>query len=373
MIKRVMLFAYDGTGLGHLMRLIKIASGFSEDVKTLVVSGHNALPEIVPSNIAFIKLPNFYDERDKGKTNIDVNTMRIKILWNIITDFKPDAFITDYLPLGKRCELYPIITKFPTKKYFILRSEIGGDSLMYNDVFSKRNLMFLERDYDKIYIASDKKIQEEGIYDWLPQSVQKKMQYAGCVTYKVSEENVNSTRLQYDTIDKKWIVCSVGGGKRGSDYIKACLDIALKNENLDIVFDIVLGHYSTLTESSLSEMIKGKTNIRIHNSIKDLYLLNASADIVVCSGAYNSLVEAMQGKEKIIIAKSVMNDEEENEQTNNIIRLSSFYDIRRISETSELESVFNNAIKSKPIKKALGLNMNGIEFITKEIENQQYR
>lgn len=54
-----MLFAYDGTGLGHLMRLVKIAWGLSRECLVLVVSGHKAMPEIVPSGVQYRILPNF--------------------------------------------------------------------------------------------------------------------------------------------------------------------------------------------------------------------------------------------------------------------------------------------------------------------------
>ena len=47
-MKKVMLFAYDGTGLGHLMRLIKIAWGLSKECQVIVVSGHKAMPDIIP-------------------------------------------------------------------------------------------------------------------------------------------------------------------------------------------------------------------------------------------------------------------------------------------------------------------------------------
>ena len=367
---KVMLFAYDGSGLGHLMRLVKIASGLSKDVQILVVSGHNALSEVVHGNMGYYKLPNFYDERDKGKDDVVVNALRMKELWDIINKFKPDAFITDYLPLGKRCELLPIVTRYKTKKYFILRSEIGGDFLMHNDVFSKRNLLFLERNYDKIYVASDRIIQDESIYDWLPQSIQQKMVFSGCVTYKVTKEEVYNTRKKFETLNKKWVVCSVGGGKKGCEYIKECITIASKVDNKDYVFDIVLGYYSPISLLSFGELIRDNSNLRIHKSIKNLYLLNASADVVICSGAYNSLLESMQGKIKTIIAMSVMNDEKENEQTNNIIRLSEYYDIRRINDIKELESVLNDATKFEPIVKTNGLNINGIEYISKDIERQ---
>ena len=90
--KKVILFAYDGTGLGHLMRLIKIASGFSKDVEALIVSGHNALSEVAQKNMNYFHLPNFYDERDKGKTNFEVNS------YDVIAVINPTSFPTVFGP-----------------------------------------------------------------------------------------------------------------------------------------------------------------------------------------------------------------------------------------------------------------------------------
>lgn len=56
-MKKVMLFAYDGTGLGHLMRLIKIAWGLSKECQVIVVSGHKAMPDIIPEDIQYYLLP----------------------------------------------------------------------------------------------------------------------------------------------------------------------------------------------------------------------------------------------------------------------------------------------------------------------------
>lgn len=365
-----MLFAYDGTGLGHLMRLIKIASGFSKDVETLIVSGHNALSEVVHPPMNYFHLPNFYDERDKGKTNYEVNSYRMKILWDVINDYKPDAFITDYLPLGKRCELYPIIAKYPTKKYFILRSEIGGEILTRQDVFSSRNLMFLDEKYTKIYVAGDKKIIAAGIYDWLPSQIKQKMEYAGCVTFKVTPHDIRETRQIYNPSEKKWIVCSVGGGRKGDNYIRKCISIATDSKYRDCIFDIVLGHYSIVDANIYRKSHNIPSNVRIHQSINKLYLLNASADIVICTGAYNSLVESMQGKIKTIISMSVMDDDIENEQTNNIINLGKYYDIKRVVNLEELKNVFESALNTDTIEYNQPLNMNGISYISNDIENQ---
>ena len=99
-MRKVMLFAYDGTGLGHLMRLVKIAWGLSEECQVMVVSGHKAMPDIIPEEIQNYLLPNFSELREEKRyTNEQTNKVRIKILENLIKDFMPDVFVTDYLPL----------------------------------------------------------------------------------------------------------------------------------------------------------------------------------------------------------------------------------------------------------------------------------
>ena len=155
-MRKVMLFAYDGTGLGHLMRLIKIAWGLSKECQVIVVSGHKAMPDIIPEGIQYYLLPNFCELREENcYTNEQTNRIRIKILEKLILDFMPDVFVTDYLPLGKRCELARIITDYNCLKYFVLRSDIGGDRLTHEDVFSTRNIAILKRYYHRILLASE--------------------------------------------------------------------------------------------------------------------------------------------------------------------------------------------------------------------------
>jgi len=362
-----MLFAYDGTGLGHLMRLIKISSGFSEAYTILIVSGHKALPELVRPGVDYCLLQNFYEERDKGKSNAEVNGKRIIALRNLVLSYKPDAFITDYLPLGKRLELYSIISGYNCRKYFILRSEIGGDTLARNDVFSERNNAFLGRNYDKIFVASDPMVTTPSSFSWLPKSIRIKMVYSGFVTYPVSNDEVEQTRLEWHNDNyKKWVICSDGGGRKGADLIEECIRLSQEKKFEDFQFDIVLGYYSPLLKE-IPDCVNA--NMRIIKWTNILYKLHASADYVICSGAYNSLLESMQGRNKTVFSMSVLNNEEDDEQTRNIEKLGCYYDIRKIDNISEMKHVFEQGVTNSTYKSThMVLNMNGISNICKEIE-----
>lgn len=363
---RIMLFAYDGTGLGHLMRLIKIASGLSKNNSVLLVSGHTALPDLVKPGMDFVLLPNFYDERDKGRSDLEIYEEKVRLIGEIVQTYRPNALIVDYLPLGKRMELYSVIVNYPCKKYIIIRSEIGGDFLAHNDVFSERNNWFLENYFSRIFIASDTSITDPSSFYWLSDTIRSKMIYSGFVSFAVSTDEVRETRCKYKGDFAKWVVCSNGGGRKGMGLIKACMKLAQEKMYENIQFDIILGYYSPLINNYPNII---KRNIRIHKWSNILYKLHASADYVICSGAYNSLIESMQGKKKTIFSMSVFDEKESNEQSQNIEKLSQYYDIRRIFCSEDIEYLFAQR-DAKPIYYLdKFLNMDGLNNICKIIES----
>lgn len=187
---KVLLFAYDGTGLGYLMRLIKIAWGLSKECQVMVVYSHKAVPDIIPVGVHYYLLPNFKELREKKcYTYEQANEVRIKILEKLILHFTPDVFIMDYRPLGKRCELTKIITGYNCLKYFVLRSNIGGDRLTHEDVFSNRNIAILKRYYHRILLASDLIITPLEVYSWLP----KKYYQYDCIYWLRHVSCINKT------------------------------------------------------------------------------------------------------------------------------------------------------------------------------------
>lgn len=362
-MRKVMLFAYDGTGLGHLMRLVKIAWGLSEECQVMVVSGHKAMPDIIPEEIQYYLLPNFSELREEKRyTNEQTNKVRIKILENLIIDFMPDVFVTDYLPLGKRCELARIITSYNCLKYFVLRSDIGGDRLTHEDVFSNRNIAILKRYYHRILLASDPIVTSLEVYSWLPTDILDMIVYIGCVTYPVSTKQIIDTRLAYLTgHTQKWMVCSAGGGRISQDFSKKCIEMAKDKRFADWKIDIILGNYSQLPWPYGQTETFSIGNITIHRKLKNLYLLHASADCVICAGGYNSLIESMQGKDKYIFAYSVMDFAIEEEQVHNIRNFGKYYPITEIpSLNSMADLIFSKTLRVQS-NDNISLNLNGIE------------
>lgn len=366
--KRILIFAYDGTGVGHLMCLAKIASGLSSGFDVLIVTGHTVVSKVVKNGVRYIQLPNFYEELAKGnKSDADINASRIIQLHQIVKDFKPDAFITDFLPFGKRCELQYIIRQYKCLKYFTLRSEIRGERIMHEDVFSPRNIKLFAQHYDRIFVTSDLAITSMDIFSWLPTEVKKKITYTGFVTYPINRYHAQKLRqLKHSTVYRKWIVCSIGGGRVGNELLESCYKFAKTKQFTDCFFDIVMGEYNKASINSTECL----PNVCISNWIDDLYMYHASADLVICCGAYNTLVECMQGLPKTVLSYSVQNPQLEDEQQQNIIKLGNYYSIKHIDDLENIEKMVVSLLQYSDCDKDQDkLNMNGIDNICNTVMN----
>lgn len=366
--KKILIFAYDGTGAGHLMCLAKIASGLSSGFDVLIVTGHTVVSKVVKNGVRYIQLPNFYEELAKGnKSDADINASRIIQLHQIVNDFKPDVFIADFLPLGKRCELQYIIRQYKCLKYFTLRSEIGGERIMHEDVFSPRNIKLFVQHYDRIFVTSDLAITSMNIFSWLPTEVKNKMAYIGFVTYPVEKCQAQTLRqLKHSKGYSKWIVCSIGGGRVGNELLESCYKLAKSAQFFDCFFDIVLGEYNKASINSTECL----PNVCISNWIDDLYMYHASADMVICCGAYNTLVECMQGLPKTVLSYSVQNPQLEDEQQQNIIKLGNYYSIKQIDNLKKLEKMVVSLLQYNDFDNGQDkLDMNGIDNICNTIMN----
>ena len=211
-------------------------------------------------------------------------------------------------------------------------------------------------------------------YLWLPVKIKEMISYIGFVTYSVSDNDIKIVRNNYlSSSNQKWMVCSAGGGKKGEEFINKCIELSRDNRLKDWKVDIIFGYYSSILWPFGDVLNYTTKNVTFHKWIKDLYLLHASADCVVCSGGYNTLTETMQGIRKHVFSYSVMNYEEEDEQVNNIRGLSKYYYIKEIESLNMLFETIIDSIHDFHNFNQIQLNMNGIKnatsIIIKDLNN----
>ncbi|MBN9413688.1 MAG: hypothetical protein J0H12_07210 [Candidatus Paracaedimonas acanthamoebae] len=374
--KKFLFFVSDGAGLGHLHRMAKIAKALQKSASCLVVSGHRATSWIVSEDCEYIHLPSFDSllpnrARHWGRkpfmefsTHDEIINFRKNLLKQVIETYSPDGIFTDYLPLGKFDEMAEIIESHSAKKYFIVRGILDDPNSIRGEILGGKGQRYLEEFYDKIFVTCDKKICDVVKEYKLNTILEKKLEYVGYVAELINLHDIEQTRLERGiTSEQNWVVCSVGGGKAAEGLVQECINIAHDYPN--ILFDVIVGPRSNYACEFKTAEYKDYGNLRLHKENHYLKYLHASADIVICHGGYNSLVECLQGKAKIICYPT--QDKPNSEQYIHSHRLAEFSNITTVTNYPDLKNIFKQAVKTLIFKGAFkevsNLDFQGVEKI----------
>ncbi len=344
--KRILFFVHDGSGLGHLRRVARIASYLQGPCACLVVTGLRQAFWIVSESCEVLHLPNWYGFSDTKSSywgrsawlkipKYDAKQMRNGILYSAIAHFDPDVIMVDYLPFGKYNELEELLRRSRSKKYLILRGLIdSSDREMFCGEASKK----IAGAYDEILVTADERIVDVTKEYFEDTDLAEKIRYVGYVT-AAETDRLEGRRLMGLSEGKPWVVCSGGGGMNAECVLSQCIGLA--EEFPFVEFDIVFGPLA----SPLKAVSQGAIprNCRIHLQQQNLPEMHSSCDIVISSGGYNSVLEAAIGGARIIVysCKNSMDDE----PVENATRMSKFYPIKFIENQGQLAETLAQTIR----------------------------
>jgi len=348
--RRALLYVFDGgSGIGHLRRLARIAEAISRDFSCLIVSGHDVGPQwMVPGGCEYIRLPSWDNLLPAkaaywGRTPFldgpveDAVRLRSAILLGIVEGFRPDVIFVDHLPLGANAELAPVLRATSCRKYLVTRGIQNETEDLQRLVLGGGALAALSNDYDRILSAIDGRVFDLAAHYDLPAEVVSKIistGYVAPVAMPGQREALRSARgIPAGT---PWVVASAGSGQWGEPLIEACIEVARRHP--DTCFDIVLGPRSRLSlgDAGLDE------RVRMHGSCTELAAMHAAADVVITAGGYNSLMEAMQGRARILCIP--YRKDHRDEPFHHATLLQPYADIRIATEIGELGALLQAAI-----------------------------
>ncbi len=132
---RVLFYAVNGLGLGHVSRLLAIARALRRlrpDAQCLFLTGSEADWIIYREGFASFKVPS---RSARATAQLDpalhVRTVQ-SVTWSLITAFDPHVLVVDTFPGGTLQELVPLL-RWPIKKVFVFREQrpdLAGDSYL---------------------------------------------------------------------------------------------------------------------------------------------------------------------------------------------------------------------------------------------------
>jgi predicted glycosyltransferase len=370
---RILMFAYDGTGLGHLKRLCRVASELQPECAVLIVTGQRAASWLVPKECEYVHLPSFdsiypHLSRRWGREPFWRNAerqgrhLRKAILDAVVAQFRPNVIILDYLPMGKDEEMFDILWGLDDSlRYFLLRGVLDSATAVKDEILNEKGSSLLENKYDRILVASDSRVVDVVEEYHFPAAIASKVTYTGYITETIRD----SARRRYRKTrgiprSSKWVVCSAGGGLTGEDLVEHCC--RLVDCFPEVYFDLILGPRSTLSVKCADTT--GDTRIRISTENASLPLLHSACDVVICRGGYNSLLESIAGHAQVIVVPKP----DSLEQQIHSERLRAFHELYIVTNLELLQEKLRSALlRDRKKKAASNLHMDGASEIKRII------
>ena len=368
---RVLIFTHDGRGLGHLRRLSRIARVLQGKCAVLFITGHRDAEWLVPSTCEYIHVPSLdsldqYQSRQWGRRPFwesakeEGIALRQALLNATVRSFNPDAIIVDFLPIGKNEELFHLLDTSNAAKYFIIRGVLDTLEQVRSIVLTNKGEYLLEQRYDRIFVTADPAVIDVREEYQLSDVIASKLVYTGYVVDRVDPEERQRVRLQRELpAGVKWVVCSAGGGKDGEHLIERCYD--LTHIYPEVYFDIVIGPRSRLRMEESCRRTDGR--VRIIRQDSQLPLLHASADVAICRGGYNSLLECVSGSARVITVP-IPGD---NEQLMHASRLARVTSLSILQDLDLLEWQVEQELAVTEPQPPFALNCDGAERVAQII------
>ena len=120
-MQRILLYSPDVVGIGHVRRLVKIATALGRllpGTAQLLVTGGATTRHLErrPPGLDFVRLPSWkrvgperFEPRDLPVPPEELHELRLQLVRRAAAAFRPDLLLVDHNPLGRGGELLPTL------------------------------------------------------------------------------------------------------------------------------------------------------------------------------------------------------------------------------------------------------------------------
>lgn len=122
---RVLFYAVNGLGLGHVTRLLGIARALRRlrpDAEVLFLTSSDADGVLHRERFAAVKLPSKTIREEVGLHKHRYLKLAQTVTWNTIAAFEPDVLVVDTYPMGSFEELIPVL-RWRQRNVFVFREQ----------------------------------------------------------------------------------------------------------------------------------------------------------------------------------------------------------------------------------------------------------
>ncbi len=373
---KIVIYCQHVLGVGHFFRTLEIARAMKEFNVILITGGGN-LDVVIPDFITHVKLPGLMMDEDFSKIHsIDpqqsvetVKAKRQKLMLELFKKEKPDIFLVELYPFGRRAfrfELNPSLDfiklerKIKCKIICSLRDILVEKENRLK--YETRVIEALNKWFDAVLIHSDPGLVRLSSTFSRTDQIRIPIEYTGFVTPLPDKNKANQIRNELGiSKSMRLIVASVGGGSVGAKLLDSIINVCSKvlNEG-NIKLLVLTGPYMDKKNCDNFYTFVND-NISVKPFVEDFVSYLASADLSISMGGYNTCMNIVAADIPALIWPFHQN----HEQKMRVEKLIPYADVGLLEDKDlELEN-FSKLIQLKlSSKKRLAkkvLNIDGAE------------
>ncbi|TIH19932.1 glycosyltransferase family 28 [Marinifilum sp. JC120] len=313
-------------GMGHFFRSLEIARALDRE-EVIFVAGGERPNQPLPPNVEYRQLPglcmneNFggLAPTDEGRELEEVKEERTATLFKIFEEEKPDIFLIELFPFGRkafRFELLPILDAIKEGRFGDVKVVCSlRDILVERDDGGKheaRVVKYLNKYFDLLLIHSDPKIAALDETFQAFDQVQIPCEYTGFAARKPARNVRDKIRADLRVSDhEKLFIASAGGGKVGGPLMQSVLesfiDLTPQNNKLLMLSGPFLDDDKF---DALHSIANGHEDITIQRFAADFTNLLTAGDAMISMAGYNTCMDILTSQIPAAVLPFAQNHEQ---------------------------------------------------------------
>ncbi|OGR28279.1 MAG: glycosyl transferase [Desulfobacterales bacterium RIFOXYA12_FULL_46_15] len=322
---KILIYCQHVLGVGHFFRTLEIARAM-KDFDVILVTGGDEVSALLPNHVRKVALPGLMMDQgfsrlycvDPLKDLEEVKLERKNILLDLVRTEKPDFFLVELYPFGRRAfefELIPVLTFIKARQGIDCKVVCSLRDILVekkNPVkYETRVIEALHTWFDAVLVHSDPGlIKLDATFPGMDK-IKIPLVYTGFVTPVPDPEKVSRIREGCGLKQGKLLItASVGGGNVGAPLLKAVVHAChgvLSGKNL--LLKAYTGPYMDQEDRDYLKSFENE-RITIEAFTPDFVSLLGASDLSVSMAGYNTCMNIVAAGVPALVLPFAQNREQ---------------------------------------------------------------